>query len=157
MISRYDLMLYVFFQANVQVLSQSSSAPSQTVVLGNQIIKVQQAVPLKSQNTTPVSNIISNTISSVNSNAPHLGTLSVTNSSNSNLSTIGPKTVVLGSTGQTLRVQPSTNVNVQTACSSSQAQPLLLGTAVKVINNACSRNQTIIKDHKANPTHYKQL
>lgn len=101
-------------------------------MLGNQILKVQQS--LKSQSVTPGTNIISNSIS--NTGTSHMTSIASTNTgtmvvnSNQNINPNAPKTVVLGSTGQTIRVQ-SPQVQVQ-AQGSGQGQSMVLGTTVKV-------------------------
>ncbi|XP_055857608.1 nuclear factor related to kappa-B-binding protein isoform X2 [Episyrphus balteatus] len=94
----------VISTSNVQLINKAissvaSSATTSTVMMGNQILKVQQSTPLKqgavAATTTPLT-----TIASTNT-----GTVVVNSNSVLNHQNMPTKTVVLGSTGQAIRVQ----------------------------------------------------
>ncbi|XP_055380378.1 nuclear factor related to kappa-B-binding protein [Condylostylus longicornis] len=140
---------------NIQVLNQSSSQP-QAVMLGNQILKVAQSPNVRQ---TVAANIISssinnrtNTLSGTNTltsiASTNSGTM-VVNSSNTvvagisqNTGGIQNKTVVLGSTGQPIRVQ------------SGQIQTVAIGNS----NNSSGiqqQNQQIILGHPIKGTPLK--
>ncbi|XP_073838718.1 uncharacterized protein [Musca autumnalis] len=89
--------------------SNSGTGQMQTVIMGNQILRVQQMpqIVTASGNRLTATNVIGNKI--INSSESSTGTTNTTNAATTN----APKTILLGTGGQTLRLQ--------TAASTGQA------------------------------------
>lgn len=135
-------------QGNVlQQFDQQNNSQTQTVMFGNQVVKLQAATSTATTaNNQQVHHQNVNSISGVNnlqqqqtSGIKNNSLISGTNNNNNN----NARTVVLGTTGQTLRVHSPATQNslihgnagsVQNTVSLTQPQQMVLGQNVKVSN-----------------------
>lgn len=107
----------------------ASPAPqTQTVLFGNQVVKLQSQTPVQQQSSQQSTNVVSGTIVNASNNSI------VTNNTATGLTA---RTVVLGATGQPIRVQSPANIQAAGSGTVTLAQPqhVVLGQPLKVENN----------------------